>query len=94
MRRAGRVLLDGTFWDDQEPVRTGISGRTARQMGHLPISGPDGTAERLVRLGVAARCLYTHLNNTNPLVDPAAPQARELAGLGLRVAEEDMVIDL
>jgi pyrroloquinoline quinone biosynthesis protein B len=86
------VIVDGTFWDDEEPRRTGISERTATGMGHLPIEGPDGTAERLARL--SARCLYTHLNNTNPLVDPAAPQHKRLARLGLEVAYDGMVIDL
>ncbi|MFI6769278.1 pyrroloquinoline quinone biosynthesis protein PqqB [Streptomyces sp. NPDC050355] len=86
------VLLDGTFWDDDEPRRSGFSTRTAHGMGHLPIDGPDGTAVRLAPL--AARCLYTHLNNTNPLVDPAAPQHKQLAELGLAVAAEGMEIDL
>lgn len=86
------VIVDGTFWDDEEPRRTGISARTATGMGHLPVDGPDGTAERLARL--PARCLYTHLNNTNPLVDPAAPQHKRLARLGIEVAHDGTVIEL
>ena len=91
---ADLVIVDGTFWDDQEPVRTGISTRTSTAMGHLPITGPDGTgtAERLAKLD--ARCLYTHLNNTNPLNDPNAPEHRALADLGLHTATEGMVIEL
>ncbi|MFV0126865.1 pyrroloquinoline quinone biosynthesis protein PqqB [Streptomyces sp. HMX112] len=86
------VLLDGTFWDDDEPVRAGISTRTATGMGHLPITGPHGTARRLAAL--PARCLYTHLNNTNPLTDPGAPEHGLLARWGLHVADDRMVIDL
>ncbi|MFD9482496.1 pyrroloquinoline quinone biosynthesis protein PqqB [Streptomyces sp. NPDC059991] len=86
------VLADGTFWDDDEPVRTGISSRTATSMGHLPIDGPDGTAPRLA--GVRGRCLYTHLNNTNPLTDPGAAEHARLAALGLEVAAERMVIEI
>lgn len=86
------VIVDGTFWDDEEPRRTGISSRTATGMGHLPIEGPGGTAERLAPL--SARRLYTHLNNTNPLVDPAAPQHKRLARLGIEVAHDGMVIEL
>ncbi|ALO99453.1 Coenzyme PQQ synthesis protein B [Streptomyces hygroscopicus subsp. limoneus] len=86
------VIVDGTFWDDEEPRRTGISPRTATGMGHLPVDGPGGTAGILASL--SARCLYTHLNNTNPLVDPAAPQAKRLARLGIEVAEDGMVIEL
>ncbi|OAR22997.1 pyrroloquinoline quinone biosynthesis protein PqqB [Streptomyces sp. ERV7] len=86
------VLVDGTFWDDDEPVRTGISLRTATAMGHLPIDGPDGTARRLA--GVRGRCLYTHLNNTNPLTDPGAAEHVRLAELGIEVAAERMVIEI
>ncbi|SDD83079.1 pyrroloquinoline quinone biosynthesis protein PqqB [Streptomyces prasinopilosus] len=84
------VLVDGTFWDDEEPRRAGIRDRTATGMGHLPINGPGGTAALLAPL--TARCLYTHLNNTNPLVDPDAPQHKKLARLGLEVAHDGMVI--
>ncbi|WP_455351403.1 pyrroloquinoline quinone biosynthesis protein PqqB [Streptomyces sp. SYSU K217416] len=86
------VIVDGTFWDDEEPRRTGISTRTSTGMGHLPIDGLGGTAELLAPL--SARCLYTHLNNTNPLVDPAAPQHKRLARLGIEVAQDGMVIEL
>ncbi len=89
MAEADCVIVDGTFWDDEEPRRTGISSRTATEMGHLPI---EATAERLA--GLPGRCLYTHLNNTNPLVDPDAPQHKRLAELGVEVAADGMVIEL
>jgi pyrroloquinoline quinone biosynthesis protein B len=81
-----------TFWDDEEPRRPGISTRTATGTGHLPIDGPGGTAELLAPL--SARCLSTHLNHTNPLVDPAAPQHKRLARLSVEVAYDGMVIEL
>ncbi|MFF5003921.1 pyrroloquinoline quinone biosynthesis protein PqqB [Streptomyces phaeochromogenes] len=86
------VIVDGTFWDEDEPVRTGISTRTASGMGHLPIDGSAGTAHRLT--GLRARCLYTHLNNTNPLTDPDDDRHKQLADQGLEVAADGMVIEL
>lgn len=86
------VFVDGTFWDDQEPRTAGFSRRTATQMGHLPISGPTGTAERLARLPARHR-FYTHLNNTNPLTDPDAPQHALLAADGIEVAAEGMILE-
>ena len=86
------VIVDGTFWDEDEPVRTGISSRTASGMGHLPIDGSAGTAHRLA--GLRARCLYTHLNNTNPLTDPDDDRHKQLADRGLEVAADGMVIEL
>ncbi|MFI1395324.1 pyrroloquinoline quinone biosynthesis protein PqqB [Streptomyces sp. NPDC020681] len=92
VEEADCVIVDGTFWDDDEPVRTGISAKTATGMGHLPIAGPNGTARRLS--GLRARCLYTHLNNTNPLGDPEAREHALLDGWGLEVAADRMVIEL
>lgn len=91
-RAADCVFVDGTFWDDEEPVRAGFSTRTATGMGHLPITGPGGTADRLARL--PGRRLYTHLNNTNPLGNPHAEQHELLAERGIEVAAERMVIEL
>jgi pyrroloquinoline quinone biosynthesis protein B len=84
------VFLDGTFWDDDEPILAGFSPRTATGMGHLPITE---TAARLAATAAPLR-YYTHLNNTNPLVDPHALQHRTLAELGITVAAERDVIDL
>jgi pyrroloquinoline quinone biosynthesis protein B len=86
------ALLDGTFLHDDEPRRTGISSRTATDMGHLPILGPAGTAQRLSESGT--HIYYTHLNNTNPLVDPGAPEHQHLADFGLAVAHDKMVVEL
>lgn len=84
------VFLDGTFWDDEEPIRAGISAKSATEMGHLPISE---TATRLSKSSATLR-FYTHLNNSNPLIDPAASQHHTLAELGIAVAAEKAVIDL
>ncbi|MET8686808.1 MBL fold metallo-hydrolase [Streptomyces sp. NPDC004732] len=91
-RVADCVIVDGTFWDDDEPVRAGFSTRTATGMGHRPIAGPTGTAHRLAHL--PGRVLYTHLNNTNPLNDPHAEQHKLLAEWGIEVAADGMVIEL
>ncbi|TYK52782.1 pyrroloquinoline quinone biosynthesis protein PqqB [Actinomadura decatromicini] len=93
VRDADCVFVDGTFWDDDEPRRTGIGQKTSSQMGHLPITGPNGTVERLGELP-AERRLYTHLNNTNPLVDPDDPGHRRLAAAGIEVAGEGAVIEV
>jgi pyrroloquinoline quinone biosynthesis protein B len=53
-------------------------------MGHLPVTGPDGTLAALAR-HPAARRIYTHLNNTNPLLDPASPARARVAEEGVEV---------
>ncbi|MFG3295248.1 MBL fold metallo-hydrolase [Streptomyces sp. NPDC048179] len=91
--RTDCLLLDGTFLYEDEPRRTGISEGTASGMGHLPIEGPLGTARQPAR-SAPARSFYTHLNNTNPLTDPADPAHERPARPRLRVAVESTVISL
>jgi pyrroloquinoline quinone biosynthesis protein B len=85
------VILDGTFFHDDEMIRaTGLPGRTARSMGHLPIS------ESLERLGAHSvpRSVYTHLNNTNPLLDVGSPEHKRSSAVGAEVARDGMMLRL
>jgi pyrroloquinoline quinone biosynthesis protein B len=83
------LLIDGTCWDDDELIRLGASGKTAREMGHLPISGPGGSLEQLSPLPIA-RKIYIHINNTNPILLEDAPERRTLEQHGMEVAVDGL----
>jgi pyrroloquinoline quinone biosynthesis protein B len=83
------VLFDGTFWTDDELIGLGIGERTARQMDHLPVSGPDGSLERLAALPGRHK-VYTHINNTNPMLVEDSPQRLLVERLGLEVGADGM----
>jgi pyrroloquinoline quinone biosynthesis protein B len=83
------VLFDGTFWTDDELIGLNIGRRTAREMDHLPVSGPDGSLERLAALP-GPRRVYTHINNTNPMLLEDSLQRREVERRGLAVGEDGM----
>ena len=87
------VLFDGTFWSDDEPLRISGVTRTARQMGHLPLSGKGGTLERLERLR-RPRKIFIHINNTNPILDQASAEHRMARESGWEVASDGMEITL
>ncbi len=65
-RSSSLILMDGTFFSDDELATFGRP-RTARDLGHLPVGGPDGSLAQL-RPEIRSRVVYTHLNNTNPLL--------------------------
>lgn len=65
--KADALLFDGTFWENDELIASSIGDRTARDMDHVPIAGPGGSLERLAALPCQHR-IYTHLNNTNPIL--------------------------
>jgi pyrroloquinoline quinone biosynthesis protein B len=87
------VLVDGTFWRDYELARHGISARTARDMGHLPLSGPGGTLEVLARLE-RPRKVLVHINNTNPILLEDSPERKAVQGAGVEVAYDGLEIEL
>ncbi|MER6732040.1 pyrroloquinoline quinone biosynthesis protein PqqB [Streptomyces puniciscabiei] len=81
---AGCVLLDGTFYAADEMGTTVRTRARQAAMGHLPVSGPDGTLAALARYP-GTRRIYTHLNNTNPLLDPASPARARIVEEGAEV---------
>jgi len=85
------VLLDGTFWTDDEMIRLGISSKTAREIGHLPQSGPDGMMALLGRYARPRKVLI-HINNTNPILDEDSPERAALTAAGIEVACDGMSI--
>ena len=92
MQSAACVLVDGTFWTDDELIQLGISCKSARDMGHLPQSGPGGMLEWLERLPAGTRKVLIHVNNTNPILDEDSPQRAELERRGIEVAWDGMEI--
>ncbi|HYK82583.1 MAG TPA: pyrroloquinoline quinone biosynthesis protein PqqB [Gemmatimonadales bacterium] len=87
------LLFDGTFWSDGELRAAGVDAPTARDMGHLPVGGPGGSAELLARLG-AKRTVLVHLNNTNPLLCPTGPERAQVEAAGITVGEDGMEFEL
>ena len=85
------ILFDGTFWSDDELAAVRPGARSARKMNHLPIS--DGSLDFL-RQSPARRKIYTHINNTNPILMPGSPERAELEQAGIEVARDGLEIVL
>jgi pyrroloquinoline quinone biosynthesis protein B len=94
MQSAACVLVDGTFWTDDEMIRLGVSSKRARDIGHLPQTGPGGMLEWLDRLPSATRKILIHINNTNPILNETSTESAELARRGVEVAWDGMEIVL
>jgi pyrroloquinoline quinone biosynthesis protein B len=94
MNAATCVLVDGTFWTDDEMIALGISRKRARDIGHLPQSGAGGMLQWLERLPPTVRKVLIHINNTNPILDEDSEPRAELARRGIEVAWDGMEIVL
>jgi len=87
------VFLDGTFWLDDELIRATGSGKTARAIGHLPLSAPDGLLQQFSGASRARRVLI-HINNTNPILDEDSPEHRLVRDAGWEIAHDGMELAL
>ncbi|GLY65531.1 pyrroloquinoline quinone biosynthesis protein PqqB [Amycolatopsis taiwanensis] len=87
------VMVDGTFFTDDEMPRVSGGTRTARDMGHLPIGGEHGSLTRLAQLP-AKRKVFTHINNTNPILDRTSPEHALITSMGIEVGLAGLEVQL
>jgi pyrroloquinoline quinone biosynthesis protein B len=89
--RADVILLDGTFFTDDELIAMGASTRSSRTMGHAPQSGAGGSIEFLSRFPRARRVLI-HINNSNPILDATSAARGEVVRAGIEIAHDGLDI--
>ena len=87
MREADLLLLDGTFFGEEEMRLTMTGSLTAHDMGHLPVGGEDGSLVRIRSLPARSKA-YVHINNTNPMLDESSAEYREVRNAGWEIAED------
>ena len=87
--RADCLFFDGTFWSEDELRELGASEKRASDMAHLPIGGPGGSLAALGGVG-AARRMYIHLNNTNPVLREDSPERAAVERAGWEIARDGM----
>lgn len=87
------ILFDGTLFDDAEMRRAGLGQKTGRRMGHLPITGEGGSLEWLAGLK-ASRKIYTHINNSNPVLIEGSPERAVVERAGIEIAHDGLEITL
>jgi pyrroloquinoline quinone biosynthesis protein B len=83
------VLFDGTFWSDRELAAVRTGARSAREMNHLPIN--DGSLDFLHQ-SPARRKIYTHINNTNPILMPSSRERAQVKQSGIEIARDGLEI--
>ena len=88
---ANVLLFDGTFWTDRELIDLGISERSAMQMGHMPLSGDNGSLAALSGFTWCEK-VFVHINNTNPMLVEDSAEQREAEAAGVRVGFDGMEI--
>jgi pyrroloquinoline quinone biosynthesis protein B len=91
LEAADAVIFDGTFWSENELRGVDSTARTASEMGHLPVAGGSLNILRGLR---ARHRIYTHINNTNPILAPGSPERAEVENAGIAIGEDGMDLEL
>jgi pyrroloquinoline quinone biosynthesis protein B len=86
------AFLDGSFYSDDELVALNLASKSARSLGHMPVGGADGTLARL--RGIHTRIVFTHLNNSNPMLDPDSEARARVRESGAEIAFDGMELVL
>jgi pyrroloquinoline quinone biosynthesis protein B len=82
------ALLDGSFYSTAE-----LPGRSVEEIGHPLISGSMDLLEEMVGRGVV-EVIFTHLNHSNPALDPGSAESREISRRGFSVLADGQRIAL
>lgn len=93
MGGADCVMVDGTFWSEDEMQRAGVGTKLASDMGHLPQSGDEGMLHWLSKIP-GPRKILIHINNTNPILIENSPERKLVEETGVEVAYDGMAFDL
>jgi pyrroloquinoline quinone biosynthesis protein B len=91
VRASDVVMFDGTFWSDDELAAVRPGARSAREMNHLPIS--DGSLDFL-RQSPSRRKIFTHINNTNPILMPGTRERAQVEQAGIEIARDGLEVVL
>ncbi len=90
---AALVFFDGTLWSDDEMITSGTGQKTGRRMGHMPVGGADGSLAALAELSIT-RLVYTHMNNTNPMLIDGSDEHRAVRAAGAETGYDGLEIEL
>lgn len=88
---AATLLFDGTLWRDDEMILAGVGQKTGQRMGHMSMSGDDGSMKALSDVAIDRR-IFIHINNTNPVLIEDSPERREAEDAGWEIAFDGMEI--
>ncbi|MAS45019.1 MAG: pyrroloquinoline quinone biosynthesis protein PqqB [Rhodobacteraceae bacterium] len=86
---ADLLFFDGTLWEDDEMIRLGLGTKTGARMGHMSMSGPEGSIAALAGLSVGTR-VFAHINNSNPALRPDGPERAALEAAGWILGQDGM----
>lgn len=91
LKGAPLLFFDGTLYTNDEMIVQGLMNKTGDRIGHMNMSGANGTMETFKDLGVK-RKVFIHINNSNPALREDSPERAAVEASGWEVAYDGMAI--
>ncbi|MBZ9905345.1 pyrroloquinoline quinone biosynthesis protein PqqB [Mesorhizobium sp. BR115XR7A] len=89
---AACLLFDGTVYTDDEMIIARVGQKTGARMGHIAISGEEGSIAGLADVKIGRR-IFVHINNTNPILDENSAEHAAVRVAGWEVASDGMEME-
>jgi pyrroloquinoline quinone biosynthesis protein B len=93
LKHAPLVFFDGTLYRDDEMIGQGLLNKTGTRMGHLNMSGSDGSIAAFEDLEVQ-RKIFIHVNNSNPALRKGSPERQAIEAAGWEIGYDGMEVAL
>lgn len=93
LENADLLFFDGTTWTDDEMITTGVGTKSASRMGHMWMSGPDGSMAAMMPLRIK-RKIFIHINNTNPVLIANSTERKDAQAKGWEISYDGMEVVL
>lgn len=90
---ADLVLFDGTLWSDDELITHGLGHKSGARMGHMSMSGMNGSIASLAGLELK-RQVFVHINNSNPVLLDDSEERAQAEAAGWEIAHDGMTLTL
>jgi pyrroloquinoline quinone biosynthesis protein B len=91
LKGAPLLFFDGTLYTNDEMIAQGLLNKTGERMGHMNMSGAEGSIASLAPLDIA-RKIFIHVNNSNPALREDSPERAAVEAAGWEVSYDGMEV--
>jgi pyrroloquinoline quinone biosynthesis protein B len=91
LKGAPLLFFDGTLYTNDEMITQGLLNKTGERIGHMNMSGRDGSLEQFAPLDIG-RKIYIHINNSNPALRESSRERAAVEAAGWEVSYDGMEI--
>lgn len=90
---ADLIFFDGTLYTNNEMLDQGLLPKTGERMGHMNMSGENGSLALFKDLNIKTK-IFIHINNSNPVLRDDSNERKIVEEAGWQVSYDGMEVSL